>query len=370
MNKDLNEVVKLSKKILKVIYLLLIIVGAFVVLKIFKELNILGIVTTVLKILIPLFLGIVIAWLLNPLINKLESKGLKRNIGLILSYIVLIGLIVLFLSALLPMLYNQILELVDSLPSIFSSMQNWLNGIFDRLNDIEAIDIAEVKDTLTNKLSDFTKDLSTSLPSIIINFLSSVASYIGTFVLGLVIGFFLLINTDNLGNTILDIIPKKHRGGIKELYIRIDKTLRNYVNGAIIDSFVVFVVSSVAFAIIGLKAPLLFGLFCGLMNVIPYLGPYIGGAPAVVVGLSQSTTIGITVLIAIAIIQFIEGNLLQTLIISKTTKLNPITIIIGLLVFGHFFGIIGMLLSTPIIGVLKVIYHYFDEKYDLFYLSR
>ena len=106
------------------------------------------------------------------------------------------------------------------------------------------------------------------------------------------------------------------------------------------------------------------------MNVIPYLGPYIGGAPAVVVGLSQSTTIGITVLIAIAIIQFIEGNLLQTLIISKTTKLNPITIIIGLLVFGHFFGIIGLLLSTPIIGVLKVIYHYFDEKYDLFYLSR
>ena len=142
-------------------------------------------------------------------------------------------------------------------------------------------------------------------------------------------------------------------------------SLRNYANGALIDAFVVFVVSSIAFAIIGLKAPLLFGLFCGLMNVIPYAGPYIGGAPAAIVGFSQSTGIGIATLIAIVVIQFLEGNILQTLIISKTTKLNPVTIIIGLLIFGHFFGIVGMLLSTPIIGVCKVIIKYFDDKYDL-----
>ena len=101
------------------------------------------------------------------------------------------------------------------------------------------------------------------------------------------------------------------------------------------------------------------------MNVIPYAGPYLGGIPAVIVGFSQGTGIGIAVLISIIVIQFVEGNVLQTLIISKTTKLNPVTIIIGLLIFGHFFGIIGMLLSTPIIGVLKVIIKYFDEKYNL-----
>ena len=105
------------------------------------------------------------------------------------------------------------------------------------------------------------------------------------------------------------------------------------------------------------------------MNVIPYAGPYIGGAPAVIVGLSQGTGIGIAVLIAIVIIQSIEGNILQTLIMSKTTKLNPVTIIIGLLIFGHFFGIVGMLLSTPIIGVLKVIVKYIDDKYDILSLK-
>lgn len=295
---------------------------------------------------------------------------MRRNFGLIFSYILFFGFIIIVISALIPVLYNQILELVDSLPSIFTSMENWLNSIFNRLNEVEAIDIAEVKETLTSKLSDFTKDLSTSLPSIIIVFLSTMASYIGTLVMGLVIGFFLLLNTDNLGNTLLEIVPKKYKSNIKELFYKINKSLRNYVNGALLDSFVVFAVSSLVFVIIGLKSPLLFGLFCGLMNVIPYLGPYIGGLPAVIVGFSQGTTIGIAVFIAIAVIQFIEGNLLQTLIISKTTKLNPVTIMLGLLIFGHFFGILGMLFSTPLIGVCKVIYQYFDEKYDLFYIGR
>jgi len=94
-------------------------------------------------------------------------------------------------------------------------------------------------------------------------------------------------------------------------------------------------------------------------------GPYIGGAPAVIVAFSQSFGLGLAVLIAIVIIQTIEGNVLQTLIISKTTKLNPVIIIIGLLIFGHFFGIVGMLLSTPIISVIKVVITYFDDKYDI-----
>lgn len=369
-NEDLKDIMRTSKKILKVFYFLIIIIGTFVTLKIFKELNIIGLIKSLLTILIPLFLGVIIAWLLSPIIKKLEKKGLKRNLGLVLSYAVLMGLIILFMSALIPVLYNQIIDLVDSLPSIFGSMQNWIEDIFSKFEKLEAINISDIKETLTLKLSEIIKELSTSLPGVIINFLKSTASSIGTLILGLIIGFFLLASTDNLSLTLLDIIPKSKRKNTKELFSRIEKSLRNYVNGALIDSFVVFIVSSIAFAIIGIKAPLLFGLFCGLMNVIPYLGPYIGGFPAIIVGFSQGTTIGIVTFIAIAVIQFVEGNLLQTLIISKTTKLNPVTIIIGLLIFGHFFGIVGMLLSTPVIGVCKVIYQYFDEKYDLFYISR
>ena len=365
INKEnLNELINLSKKILKVFYILLIVVGAYILLKMVKELGILSIILNVLKILTPLFLGIVVAWLLNPFVKWLSTKKVRRGIGTAVSYVVLIGCIILLVKAIIPLLYNQTIELVENLPSIFSSLKNWLVDFFNNI-DSNAINIEDIEKNILVKLDEFSGSLSTSLPSIIINLFTSIVSSIGTFMIGLVIGFFLLLSCDNLGNTLLEILPKRFRKSTIELCTNINLSLRNYVNGALLDAFIVFAVSSIAFAIIGLKAPILFGLFCGLMNVIPYAGPYIGGAPAVIVGFSQGTGIGIATLIAIIIIQAVEGNVLQTLIISKTTKLNPVTIIIGLLIFGHFFGIVGMLLSTPVIGVIKVIVKYFDDKYDL-----
>lgn len=369
MNKNidknnLNEVINISKKILKIFYIVLIVIIGYISLKVIKELGILSLFLKLLKILTPLFIGILVAWLLNPFVRWLETKKIRRGIGTALSYVILIGCIFLIIQAIIPLLYNQTLELVGNFPNIFESVKNWFSGILDNINS-NILNVENIEKTLISKLDTVSVNLSSSLPSIIINSLYSTISSIGTFVIGLVIGFFLLLSYDNLGNILLELIPKKIRNGSMELGIKINHSLRNYVNGAVIDSSVVFIVSTIVFALIGLKSPILFGLFCGLMNIIPYAGPYIGGAPAVIVAFSQGLGTGIAVLIAIIIIQLIEGNVLQTLIISKTTKLNPVIIIIGLLVFGHFFGIVGMLLSTPIIGVLKVIVMYFDEKYNI-----
>ncbi len=374
MNKDinkknLNEVISILKNILKVFYVLLIVVGAYVLLKIIKELKIIGIVLQILKILSPLFIGIVVAWLLNPFIKWLESKKIRRGLACAFSYVVLVACIILLVKAIIPLLYNQTIDLVENFPNIFSNVKEWTTSLFNNVNS-STINVENIEKTMLLKLDEVSSQLSTSLPSIIINIVTSTISYIGTFVVGLVIGFFLLLSCNNLSSTLLELLPKKFRHDTRELGHRINQSLRSYVTGALLDALLVFVVSTLAFALIGLKTPILFGLFCGLMNVIPYAGPYIGGAPAVIVGFSQGTGIGIAVLIAIVIIQSIEGNVLQTLIISKTTKLNPVTIIIGLLLFGHFFGIVGMLLSTPIIGVLKVIIKYFNDKYEIINLKQ
>ena len=362
--KELNEVVSLSKRILKILYFLIIIALIFVLTIIIKEWKIGVFIKTILKVLTPLFLGIVIAWLLNPFVKWLERKKVRRSLGTLFAYFILVVCIVLLVKSIIPLLYNQTIELVDNLPKIISNIKNWIESVLNNLNS-KTINIDNVEKKLFGRLDVFASSISSSLPQLLINSITSTISYIGTFVIGLVIGFFLLLSCNNVSTIVLEFIPKRFRKSTEELCDRMNTSLRNYANGALIDAFVVFVVSSIAFAIIGLKAPLLFGLFCGLMNVIPYAGPYIGGAPAAIVGFSQSTGIGIATLIAIVVIQFLEGNILQTLIISKTTKLNPVTIIIGLLIFGHFFGIVGMLLSTPIIGVCKVIIKYFDDKYDL-----
>ena len=181
----------------------------------------------------------------------------------------------------------------------------------------------------------------------------------------MVIGFFLLVGFENVDETIITIFPHKMQANAKELISEIDNSLRRFVRGALLDSTFVFIITSIGLWIVGLKAPLLFGLFCGLTNVIPYAGPYIGGAPAVLVGFAQSPTIGILTLVIIAVIQVLEGNFIQPVIMSKTTKLHPVTIMLGLLIFGHFWGILGMLVSTPIISVFKSIILFFDEKYDI-----
>lgn len=365
INKNnLNDVIGISKKILKLLYVFLIIIGAYVSIIVIKELGILKFLVSILKILSPLFIGIVIAWLLNPFVKWLESKKIRRGIGTTLAYIILIAAIFLLINAILPLLYKQTIDLVENFPNIFNTVKNWFSGILGNVEST-AINVESIEKNILIRLDEISGNLSTSLPTFLINFIATIISSVGTFLIGLVIGFFLLLSCDDVGAVFYDIVPKKLIKGTKELWSNIETSLRNYVNGALLDAGVVFLVSTIAFAIIGLKSPVLFGLFCGLMNVIPYAGPYIGGAPAIVVAFSQSTGIGIAVLIAIIIIQTIEGNVLQTLIISKTTKLNPVTIIIGLLIFGHFFGIVGMLLSTPIIGVCKVIIKYFDDKYDL-----
>ena len=362
--KDLNEVISTSKKILKLLYLLIIVIGAYLMLIVIKELGILEVLLSILQILSPLFLGIIIAWLLNPFVKWLETKKIKRVIGTAIAYVILVACIFLLIKAILPLIYTQTIDLVDNFPNIFARFKDWTDNFFSNFNS-SIINADKISISMFGKLDEFSKSLSTTLPTIIINSISALISSIGTFVIGMVIGFYLLLSCDNLSTSIIDFIPRRYRKNIKKLFRNINQALRNYVNGALIDALVVFIVSSTAFAIIGLKAPLLFGLFCGIMNVIPYAGPYIGGAPAVIVGFSQGIGVGIAILISIIIIQLIEGNVLQTLIISKTTKLNPVVIIIGLLIFGHFFGIIGMLLSTPIISVIKVIITYVDDKYDI-----
>jgi len=361
---DLNDVIITSKKLLKLLYILIIVIGAYLILKVVKELGIINIIISILKILSPLFIGMVIAWLLNPFVKWLETKKVRRLLGVITSYVLLIGCILLLIYAIIPLIYSQSIDLVENFPSIFSSVKNWVNDFFGNFNS-EMINLNNISSSLLGKLDELSSSLSMTLPTFVINLVSSVVSSIGTFIIGMVIGFYLLLSCNTLSNNLMDFIPRKFRKGIRKLTSNINQSLRNYVNGALIDACVVFVISTIVFAIIGLKAPLLFGLFCGIMNVIPYAGPYIGGAPAVIVGFSQGTGVGIAILIAIIVIQMVEGNVLQTLIISKTTKLNPVIIIIGLLIFGHFFGIIGMLLSTPIISVIKVIITYFDDKYDI-----
>ena len=364
--KTINEVAKLSKTILSIGVILTIILAIYVFTLIFKEWKIVNYILSILSILSPLIIGVVIAWLFDPIVSALKKRGLSRTVGSVLTYLIFFCIIALVLGTLIPLLSTQFNELVKIVPNIVNSVQNWIDNIFNKLGNIDGFDAVSFQNKLFEQLDIFSDKMTNDLPSITVNVVKALFSGLGTFIVGLIIGFFLLVSCENVTETLLAYLPKRYRHDTKGLIYEINNSLRRFVRGALFDSTVIFVISSLGLWLVGLKAPMLFGLFCGLTNVIPYAGPYIGGAPAVIVGFSQSPTIGLLVLAVIVAIQFIEGNFFQPIIMSKSTKLHPVTIISGLLLFGYFWGIIGMFVSTPIIGVIKSVFMYFDEKYEFF----
>ena len=361
--KSVNELVNLSKKILNLIYIVMIVGIIFLVTLLVKEWGILTFVLTVLKVATPFFIGFVIAWLFNPMVDKLEKNGVKRGLGSILVYLVFISLLILFFYMLVPTLYTQLNDLIASFPSILSQVQNFIGNLFV---NIDGIDVQSIQNNLMNSLTNMVNNITTNLPEFILNSVSSIFSGIGTIMISLVIGLYMLFDFNSIDSYLIKLIPDKYEKDTKELLDQIGSEVRKYVNGILLVASMVFICDALGFAILGLKAPLLFGLLCGITDLIPFIGPYIGGIAAVIIGFSQSTFVGIMTIIIVVIVQLVENYILQPVVMSKTMKLHPVTIIIGLLIFGHFFGIVGMVLATPCIALCKVVYKFFAKKYKWF----
>lgn len=362
--RGINSIIKLTRKLLQICLYMAIILIIYFGIVLGKEAGLFELIVNVLGIISPLFIGLVIAWLFNPLVNKLKNRGINRTLSAVLVYVVILGVITLALFALVPTLYTQVQDFAKVIPNVFDKFQNYIDGIFQKLDTIQNFDAWAIRDGLFEQIEGVVTGIASSLPNMLIGIISSFASGMGSIIVGLIIGFFLLVSFEST-DSFIDFLPKKIQTATRELLQKIDDALRSFVTGSILDCTFIFIISSIGLYFAGLKAPLLFGLFCGITNIIPYAGPYIGGIPAVLVGFSQGITTGILTLIVLCVIQFLEGNFLQPVILSKTTKLHPVTIILGLLIFGNLWGILGMIISTPLLAASKAIILFFDEKYDI-----
>ncbi len=363
---DVNEVVGLSKKILHLVYIMMIIGIIFLGTLIIKEWGILKLIVTLLSVATPFFIGFVLAWLFNPIVVRLENRGWKRGIACITVYLAFIVIMFAFFGMLIPTIYNQLNDLVVALPSIFNQLKEWITTFLDKFSSSEMINVAEIENNIFKTMENLAGGIANNLPTTIVSIAGSLVSGLGTIGISLVVGIYLLFDFDNVTDHLLKYIPKSHKMETKKLVDDIANELRKCVNGTLLVAFMVFVCDSIGFAFAGLKSPILFGLLCGITDLIPYIGPYIGGVAAVIVGFSQNPIIGIITLIVAVVVQLVENYVLQPVVMSKTMQLHPVSIILGLLVFGHFFGIVGMILATPILSLFKVLYRFLADKYNWF----
>ena len=295
---------------------------------------------------------------------------MNRILGTSLIFVIIIAIIYLVFNSMIPILFNQINEFIQSLPGILDDIVVWFNNIFKGLKSTEFINFENIRVEAISSIETLITTITTKLPSTLINFVKNMFSTLGVFVLGLMIGFYLLFDFDNSERVVFAIIPKKFREDVKKLLKQINTALVGFVKGTLVTSTLIFVLSTLVFSIVGLKAPILFGLICGVTNIIPYIGPYLGAIPALIVGFSQGTGTGILIGVLLLVIQTIEGNFIHPLVMSKTMKLHPVTILISLLVFEHFLGIIGMIIAAPVVSIIKIIYSFFREKYSEFKKTR
>ena len=360
--KNINEMTSVGTKILKILYFLIIVLAIYVLTLVNKEWGIFRALWSIIRVISPLFLGIIIAYLLNPLIDRMTRGKLKRAVAVTIVYVFIIAVLYLFCSYLFPLLGRELNDLIKYLPTVFDSVNDATTNILKKIN-IDGIngDTLNVKKILMQTLTSMTSNMPTKLFTTI----SSVISKLGIFLLSLIISFYLLIDFDRAQENIYIFIPKNYRKSTHKLLSEISEQIFSFVRGTGFIALLVFGVSAICFGFAGLRAALFFALWNAITNIIPYIGPYIGGIPIVAVAFATDYKLGIVVLIVVLAIQLIESYILHPIVMSKTMKLHPVTIIIGLLIFGHFFGIIGMVIATPVTAIFKTIWLFVDDKYKI-----
>ena len=362
--EGVNSIIHTSKIVLKFVIMGLIlglIIGLFIII---EKTELLKIFVTILSLLVPLFVGWVLAWLVEPLIKLLERKNVNRKLGTTIVYLLFMIVMVLLIVLVVPEFINQLKELISQLPNYLSKVKDFISNLFNRF-DTDALDITAIQNDINGQLEKYVTDFTSNGLTGIVSVVTSILSSGLTVGLSLIIAFYFSLGFDKMAKKVNNTLPKTHRNEIINILGQIGDMTRRYVNGTLFSSLIVTIFTFIGLLISGVSSPLLFAIFCGVTNIIPYFGPYIGGIPTIIVGFSISPLCGIVCLVTILLVQMVEGNVINPIIVGKATDMHPITIIIGLIIFGHFFGIVGMVLATPIMGAVKILFNYFNNKYHL-----
>lgn len=308
------------------------------------------------KIAAPFFMAIIIAYLLSPLVKKLEMRNIKRSTSILLIYLGMTVALVTGLIFIVPEFIRNTRELINTLPNIVQQYQGMLNSFITFIESSRWP--VEVKSTIYAELQNGSdigqawamQYLKRSLASLL-----GIARTLLDILLAMFIAYYLIKDAEKIRESFLSIVPRRWRNGLVNTGREISGILANFIQGQLLTALIISIMETIGLIIVGTKYPLVMGLFGGITNVIPYFGPFIGAIPAVAVALLQSPMKAVWTVIVFCIVQQIDNNLISPKVIEGRLGLHPIATILAVLIGGEFFGIMGMLISVPIMAILRVI---------------
>jgi len=305
------------------------------------------------NMLAPVLASAVIAYLLEGLVNLMERWRIPRIAAVLLVFLIFMNFLFFLLFGLLPILWQQVGQLFHQLPSMISWTQRELMRLPERYPDF--ISEQQVVD-LINVLRFELTTLGQRILSISVSSVPGLISIVVYMFLMPLLVFFFLKDKDRLLDWSMSFLPEDRRLA-NEVWQEVDLQIGNYVRGKVWEIFIVWAVSYVTFAILGLDFAILISLFVGLSVLVPYIGATVMGLPVILIGYFQwgwNPQLAY-VTIAYLIIQLLDGNLLAPLLLSGVVNLHPIAIIVAILVFGGMWGFWGVFFAIPLATLVQAL---------------
>lgn len=313
---------------------------------------------------LPIILAGILYYLMNPAVDYLERKGIKRIYSIFGLFILVIGLIVWGVVVIVPKIQEQSMSFVENLPGYLDIIENKVNEIlsdpiFSQVQDqLEAFN-----EKLIASMTDIIQNLSRSTIQNIGSFFGAVATVVLAVITMPFILFYLLKDGRQLAPYFVKFLPTKMRKPSLTVLKEMNDQVSSYIRGQLTVAFAVAIMFMVGFSLIGLDYAITLGIAAGFLNLIPYLGSFLAMVPAVFLGIVGGPVLLVKVLVVFVIEQTIEGRLISPLVLGNELSIHPVTILLVLLTSGKLFGLVGVILGIPVYAAAKVIITHIFEWY-------
>jgi len=320
-------------------------------------------------VLFPFIVAFLIAYLLDPFINRLQRWGVARWLSSLIVILIFLGAVVTFLLFIMPIALSQFQGIIDGISGIVGDVINYIQQrhIFETLAKY-GFPMERFQSLLTEK---FTPRLETILRSLLegaFSVISSVSTLVTHLVNAVIIpflAFYMMKDFPTIVHRFKMIMPRSRREIIAENAVKVDALFGRYLRGAITVAFIHGILASVLLWMSGIRYPLVLGIVAGVLSLIPYFGLLTSLSVSLLVALFSGEPVMLKVLfvlITFAFLQVLEFSVLSPNILGKQIGLHPVLIILSLLVFGYFLGFVGLLIAVPTTAILIMLIKEWEQR--------
>lgn len=343
--------IKKSKWITSLVIALLILALIFMANKVgsfFSGLFIMG-----KKVLTPFLVGLVFAYVLNPIVNFLNRHRIPRLLSILIIYFFFFGFLAILFIKGGPVLIQELRELSDKVPELLLTIKMWAK----RMDIQQSILPFSIQGGITHGMNTFGQTVNGFFNGLVTNVDDLLEKVLVYFLIPFII-FYLLKDMKTMHRGVLMLIPGQYRGRISRILHDIDHALGQYIRGQLTVCVILGVLAYIGYKLIGLPYAGVLAIFAGVTNIIPYIGPFIGAAPAILIAATVTWKMALLTVAINLLIQFLEGNVVSPLIVGRTLRLHPLLIIFAVTVGGEVAGITGLIFAVPLVAVGKVIFYH------------